>query len=236
MKKAFTLAEVLITLTIIGVIAAITIPNLMQSWQERHTISAVKEAYSLLDNAIKQMVREEGPIVDWGSENITSSNLINKLNDYLKIEKTCTNGTCYQNSTTATFKRFSSGNDSRASISVVLGTGYVLANGMIIKPIIERKDISVDAFFRKEVSLGYVFVDVNGAKGPNRYGYDIFFLDFDEKGLRPYHVDSMHFGAKSLCSINPGLAYGINDGRSCYEWILKHGNLDYQKRDVKAEW
>ena len=53
MKKfiAFTLAEVLITLTIIGVIAAITIPNLMQKWQKEATVTKVKKGY----NAITRM-------------------------------------------------------------------------------------------------------------------------------------------------------------------------------------
>ena len=50
-KKAFTLAEVLITLTIIGVIAAITIPNLMQKWQNEATVTKVKKGY----NAITRM-------------------------------------------------------------------------------------------------------------------------------------------------------------------------------------
>ena len=51
MKKAFTLAEVLITLTIIGVIAALTIPNLMQNWQKEVTITKVKKAYNILNRA-----------------------------------------------------------------------------------------------------------------------------------------------------------------------------------------
>ena len=47
-KKAFTLAEVLITLTIIGVIAALTIPNLVQSWRKHERISEIKTAYSII--------------------------------------------------------------------------------------------------------------------------------------------------------------------------------------------
>ena len=54
-RTAFTLAEVLITLTIIGVIAALTIPNLMQKWHDHADVQKVKEAYSILNNAIKQV-------------------------------------------------------------------------------------------------------------------------------------------------------------------------------------
>ncbi|MBP7211391.1 type II secretion system protein, partial [bacterium] len=50
-KKAFTLAEVLITLGIIGVVAALTIPTLMQRTQDREAISALKKFYSTLSSA-----------------------------------------------------------------------------------------------------------------------------------------------------------------------------------------
>ena len=43
MKKAFTLAEVLITLGIIGVVAAMTMPSLIQNYKERETVSKVKK-------------------------------------------------------------------------------------------------------------------------------------------------------------------------------------------------
>ena len=56
----FTLAEVLITLTIIGVIAALTIPNLMQKWGDHADVQKVKEAYSILSNAYKLMIQENG--------------------------------------------------------------------------------------------------------------------------------------------------------------------------------
>ena len=64
-RKAFTLAEVLITLTIIGIIAAITIPNLMQSWKKHQVEVGVKEAYALLSNAIKMSETENGLATEW---------------------------------------------------------------------------------------------------------------------------------------------------------------------------
>ena len=46
-KFAFTLAEVLITLGIIGVVAAMTIPTLMQKYYEKQTVAKLKETYFL---------------------------------------------------------------------------------------------------------------------------------------------------------------------------------------------
>ena len=98
MKKAFTLAEVLITLTIIGVIAALTIPNLMQKWSDHADVAKVKEANSILHNAIRMAVLERGDIRDWGWPEKTDYEKTKNapycasiLKNYLKTAKDCTN-------------------------------------------------------------------------------------------------------------------------------------------------
>lgn len=50
-KYGFTLAEVLITLGIIGVVAAMTMPSLIASHKEKETVSKLKKVYSTLSNA-----------------------------------------------------------------------------------------------------------------------------------------------------------------------------------------
>ena len=52
-QKAFTLAETLITLVIIGVIASITLPTLSAHYQEKERIAKIKKMYSALSNAMK---------------------------------------------------------------------------------------------------------------------------------------------------------------------------------------
>ena len=61
---AFTLAEVLITLGIIGVVAALTLPTLIQNHQKQVYVTQLKKAYSTLNNAINKMAVDEG-VVDW---------------------------------------------------------------------------------------------------------------------------------------------------------------------------
>lgn len=46
MKKGFTLSEVLITLGIIGIVAAITLPTLITNYQKKTTATRVKKAYA----------------------------------------------------------------------------------------------------------------------------------------------------------------------------------------------
>jgi prepilin-type N-terminal cleavage/methylation domain-containing protein len=64
-NPAFTLAEVLITLGIIGVVAAMTIPTLMAKINERQTVTRLKKAYSTLSNAMRILEHDED--FDWAS-------------------------------------------------------------------------------------------------------------------------------------------------------------------------
>lgn len=95
--RAFTLAEVLITLGIIGVVAAISIPTLIQSSQEKATVSQLKKAYSTLSQAFLLAVQENGTPDTWNIGDYGGSpqpytnakNIITTLAPYLKVTKTC---------------------------------------------------------------------------------------------------------------------------------------------------
>ena len=64
-NRAFTLAEVLITLGIIGVVAAMTIPSLMTTFQKRETVSKLKSTYSIISQAIKLSENDNGELETW---------------------------------------------------------------------------------------------------------------------------------------------------------------------------
>ena len=60
MKKGFTLAEVLITLAIIGVVAALTIPSVIVRTQQQEFKTAAKKAYSVLSQAVQLTEVKDG--------------------------------------------------------------------------------------------------------------------------------------------------------------------------------
>lgn len=64
-KRAFTLAEVLITLGIIGVVAALTMPTLIANYQKKATVTKLKKFYSLMNQAIQRSEAENGEITNW---------------------------------------------------------------------------------------------------------------------------------------------------------------------------
>ncbi len=64
-KSGFTLAEVLITLGIIGVVAALTMPTIIANYQKEKLISNLKRTYSILGQALVQSQYENGEIKNW---------------------------------------------------------------------------------------------------------------------------------------------------------------------------
>lgn len=63
--KSFTLAEVLITLGIIGVVAAMTLPAIINNSQNKELEARLKKSYSILQQGLNLMSSEEGQIVNW---------------------------------------------------------------------------------------------------------------------------------------------------------------------------
>ena len=233
MKKAFTLAEVLITLTIIGVIAAITIPNLMQKWEDRSQITALKTAYSLLNNAYKMALAENGPLEDWawpvpnGGYNTQNSGYFGKiLSQYLKVQKYCgASGGCFNYINY--YKGISGQNQTRSGTTVEATArgAMILNNGMRIQTV---ATITNPMQYDRD---NCILVDTNGTKGPNQYGYDVFNLRIEKNGLSPGGC----YGGTSKDNCNK-FVHNSFDGTSCAYWVLRKGNMDYKYRDVSSEW
>ena len=170
--KAFTLAEVLITLTIIGVIAALTIPNLMQSYKKHQVEVGVKEAYSILSNAIKMSEIENGSMQDWLKQqtNETANEWAGKwIVPYLKIandhNKTSKQVMVYHSSHDGFIENIKGEwqNNAYGALGNPNNRPLTLKNGMTIT-------------ISKPVYYTLIFhADINGEKnGPNRWGVDIF--------------------------------------------------------------
>ena len=58
-KFGFTLSEVLITLGIVGIVAALTIPAIMKNYKNRLYVSELKKVYSQLTNATSSIMSDE---------------------------------------------------------------------------------------------------------------------------------------------------------------------------------
>ena len=98
MKKilAFTLAETLIVMGIIGIVSALTLPNLNSSTGEKEKVAKVKKIYSNLEDALGRAQAVYGPYDEWCPSTITSSDIVpcskkmaERVTEFLKISKNC---------------------------------------------------------------------------------------------------------------------------------------------------
>ena len=86
---AFTLAEVLITLGVIGVVAAMTMPTLIKNYQKNIMLNKLKHTYSLLAQAIRMSEVNNGPASEWSASQTTSSRFADTyILPYIKTQKT----------------------------------------------------------------------------------------------------------------------------------------------------
>ena len=151
MKKGFTLAEVLITLVIIGVIAAMTIPTLMNSTNNQEFRVGLKKAISALNQAMSLNYALEGTQI--GAENLSSSqNIVDNLfKKRMSVITTATSGTAFgvgSTGITATDNQnvFYTADGARYAVSYAAGAYDPVADQMY---------------------YGLILIDVNGEKGPN---------------------------------------------------------------------
>lgn len=64
-NKGFTLAEVLITLGIIGVVASMTISSVVSTFRKQQTVAMLKKAYTEINQALHMATVEHGPMDSW---------------------------------------------------------------------------------------------------------------------------------------------------------------------------
>lgn len=226
---AFTLAEVLITLGIIGVIASLTVPSLLQGTEEKATVTAVKKTYSTLSNAYKLAEKDEGTPDNWGMD-ADYTLMLGKLKPYLNVSKDCLNGStgCFPAGVTYKHLAASSGDEGFTYDSV----GYPklkLADGTLLYGVFDNGDCTGAPGSSPALQsvCGYYIVDVNGYKNPNQWGKDTFFFFLTKFGIVPWGSvqDDTYTFASNCSDINNA------DGSTCAAWVMYNENLDYTHCD-----
>ena len=208
-SAAFTLAEVLITLGIIGVVAAMTMPSLVQNYQKKALETGLKKSYSVLSQAVQRMIEEDGEIPSRASVASTRANWIafeKSLSQNLKIVKNCSvygysnkciSGDSFTSWFNSTYKSYN---------KKTLGTaGWWFDDGMYV--LADGSFLFLDASVSNDVLLN---IDINGSKAPNALGHDVFLfaIDHETGKLRPYGGESKYGTTQKLCDKNS------NDGNN----------------------
>lgn len=179
-KKAFTVAEVLITMGIIGMVAEMTIPTLMQNVQDQANRAAWKKNYSALSQVIAQFKYDNGDTLTTNFLDISNfNNTRDKLKPYLQYTKICDRWASFGNCWPSVSKTL----DGSPSTFVDL-PGFLLTNGASVMIAVLNNDCSGQIGNIKDI-CGYMPVDVNGMKGPNVQGKDQFSFWITSRGTKP---------------------------------------------------
>lgn len=200
-KSAFTLAEVLITLGIIGVVAALTLPSLIQKKQNKVLEVQFKKSYSLISQSMLNVVENEyGGIVEFGNSDL--GNLILTLSKYYKdAQTTWPVLENYPNNTLEARCNFLA-NYYKNYTGKVGGRRF---NDGIIQ-ILDGSTIFFDVSSSDESTYGIILVaiDINGWRAkPNKYGYDFFVFELEKNGkITPMGSDDSLYPASKYCSKN----------------------------------
>lgn len=204
---AFTLAETLIVMGIIGVVAALTIPNLNSSTADKEKVAKVKKIYSNLNDALGRAQVVYGPVEEWKQLDSTAvaqtARFGERLTEFMKVSKNCkmeVNKGCLSSAKVK-------------SIGAVEDKNYDGDNSVY-------KFITADGTSIYFVSDG-AFVDIDGPiKGSTQYGKDIFLFQLADNDFVPMRKNEF---SSYLIELTAG------DGFSASGWIIDYDNMDYLK-------
>lgn len=234
MKKGFTLAEVLITLGIIGVVAAMTIPALKKNIDTAQAVSATKKVYSILTQAYSQAAQENGDPTNWelSADGAGATKVLNALAKYLKIAKDCgtTDFSCfpdvnYKCLNNTNYTKMKNSSNARAQLS----------NGMSIQTQVWRPDCSADWGDGNYNNVcGSINIDINGFKNPNQFGVDFFPFFLTKNGIIPAGGALGVGGYATFAGYCKDKTIGIivdsgPNGAGCTAWVIYNENMDYLK-------
>ncbi|MBR1680506.1 type II secretion system protein [bacterium] len=208
---AFTLAETLIVMGIIGVVAALTLPNLNSSTGDKEKVVKVKKIYSNIEDAYGRATAVYGPMEEWfaSDSNVAakSKRVGERITEFMKISKSCTNNVNAGCFTTGKYNCLIN-NAYSATAADSNSYMYITADGT--------------ALSFKYVDDNYIHIsfDIDGPnKGKFTVGIDYFSFDLKSDGL---YRDNVEPSIMVYCAM-------AQYPSSCVDWIMKFDNMDYTK-------
>ena len=213
-KKAFTLAEVLITLVIVGVVAAMTIPTLVNNTKKQEYVAGLKKANSVLSQALYKMTENNAyPVGDYSYLN--ENNFIDEFAKVVNVTKKCdTFPECFPKNNTGsnTYKYLKSTDIS----NIFDGKSVITSDGQIFSYVANPAAVYGVSTEDTNNVIGRFFVDINGHKNPNQLGYDAFlFYLVENKGIVPA-------GSNSTSDCNKS-----SSGWTCAAKVLRENAMNY---------
>jgi len=231
MKKGFTLAEILITLAVIGIVATLTLPNLLQNYRERVYTTQLQRAYNSISNALVTHMAEENA-ESLGDTLRSRDDIKAFLYKYLKVARYCGgsgsfNGTCFAED--GKYREIDSSNyqDYRSVIGYDRGILNVArVNNQSSECVMLNTGATVCmSTFDFNAKKGIITLDTNGGTGPNVNGKDFFgFYYFADGSVGSFSgTEDRYYGYSNQVYCR-GLGFGCLDKAMAQGWKLNYDN------------
>ena len=232
-RVAFTLAEVLITLGIIGVVAALTIPSLIAKYQDKVLIQQTKKAFSAFQNGLALASQDNGTPGDnsltFPKDESSYFTVVKNLSKYFNGSQVCLRSSqegcsqffyqcaqavpTYNNAGEAVYDNsFTNYPKIILADGTIFGvssnrkgcenTRYTGVNKNAAGEIIYNNDGTPSTYDYYSSICANIIMDVNGVKGPNQYGRDVYHLWVFKNNVKP--VNGTDLGGTSLRNILSG--------------------------------
>ena len=226
-KAAFTLSEVLITLGVIGVVAALTMPSLIANYQKKVWVNQLKTTYSKLNEGFRQIMAQEGctdlicaGLMDSSYNFVFNESNINKIVTTLKLSNVATPS----NSNSIYDYEISAVNKTQSGLFSNLGTSSTYSQYLHGT---SPDGVIIGIAFPTNVGNSnpiMILLDINGFKKPNVYGRDVFCLTLIDTGqvVNMYSRASMILLAKKGVKPNPNPDLSLIDAQlESYKELIK---------------
>ena len=215
---AFTLAEVLITLGIIGIVAAMTIPSLVQDYREKAQVTRVKKFYSVFSQAYTMALQDNGPFDTWGlSDSVLN---IDESGNGIQSEESLANNDKFMQIMSKYLQK--AGYEKLHSNIQKENVGFVLPDGTNIRGMWLQPSTCDSSNVNSYCGDVYIHVgnkksnyDENGKKLLNN---DVFAFYIQPHRIYPFGTNNAQFKNECLS--------GKNYSR-CSGWVIMNGNMDY---------
>lgn len=223
-KLAFTLAEVLITLGIIGIVAAITIPQLVNNYKAKRLRTQFLKSYSTIQQAFKEMEADD---VSTDPTTYNTLEYYKTFMNYLQAPMDCGIGdnkylpcVYMRDSSSKDYKPYKTYNGKTNASMILFDDGQIaLQDGTLL--LFENYAPRMRVF---------VSVDLNGYNNkPNRWGYDLFTFQLVDNQLKAMgDTGTTYTDLSTYCNVNSQDEY---NGIACAKKALS--DSEYFKNIVK---
>ena len=202
--RGFTMAEVLITLAVIGIVASMTLPALINKIHLTQYIAQLKSDYSILAQAHSQIIADydtfQSGIMHCESQpaGLMRNNCFRDVfATKIKSIRTCEEPYILNDVKSSCFADFNkvkllNGQSATSNYLNYNASTMLLPNGSALLFFLD--DASCDFDWGGQFNYkrcGWITLDVNGAKNPNKFGIDIYVLYVMNEAVRPLAYEYM---------------------------------------------